>query len=357
VVEQMSKDKIKEDLKREYDKSGAGIGGLMRSMGLGPSDSDFDRMADEIARSKTTVTTPSVTFGTGTSSKTSVPPIEYSRIPHESDYSKKQKQEKEWARVLSEIEPFRSAARKLWDEGQYKDAESYYKQGLDRLKELYPDYYQIRQAFYFTLMKEMGELYLAMGQRKKAKKSFEKILNEAWKLYKDYYSKQDAWKDYYNLNYGALWGWEIQWDSIAWLFMFVDDYKKVTNLFKDALKKDPEKNIHKEIIRWARLGAGYLALGKADKATEAFKHAKALSATDEALSYQITQIIDTTYQQFGPEEQKGDILKKAQPNLDKLKSLIAEMNELVDQLRDLGLSDKLIREYGGFDKIQPSSDE
>ena len=351
----MSKDKIKEDLKREYDKSGAGVGGLMRSMGLGPSDSDFDRMAEEIAKSKSTTTTPSVTFGNGISSKFSIPRIDYSRIPQVSDHRIKKEREEDWARLLSEIGPFRSAAQKLWDEGQYKDAESYYKQGLDRIDEIYPDYI-VRRAFSFTLLKEMGELYIAMGQRKKAKKAFEKILDEAWDSSKNWEAKERCWKDFYNLNFGALWGWEIRWDSIAWLFMLVDDYKKVASLFKDALERDSEKNIHKEIIRWARLGAGYLALGKVEKAADAFKHAKALSATDENLSQQVTQIIDTTFQQFGPAEQKGEMLKKAQPHLDKLKSLIVSMNDIVDELRELGLSDKMIRELGGYDKLQPSED-
>jgi tetratricopeptide (TPR) repeat protein len=352
----MDKDKIKEDLKREYDKSGAGIGGLMRSMGLGPSDSDFDRMAEEIAKSKTTTTTPSVTFGTGTSSKLPIQKIDYSRIPQVSASDRDWERETDWSNLLSEIGPFRSAARKLWDEGQFKDAESYYKQGLDRIKEL-DSHYIVNMTFSFTLLKELGELYIDMGERKKAKKCFEKILDEVWDWSEGWEDKESRWRDFYNSNFGALWGWEIQWDNIAWLFMLVEDYKKVTNLFKDALKKDSVKNIHKEIIRWARLGAGYLALGKADKATEAFKHAKALSATDEVLSQQITQIIDATYQQFGPEEQKVEILKKAQPNLDKLKSLIVDINEIVDELRELGLSDKMIRELAGFDNIQPASDE
>ena len=115
-------------------------------------------------------------------------------------------------------------------------------------------------------------------------------------------------------------------------------------------------NIRKEIIRWARLGAGYLALGKHKDAAEAFKHAKALSASDEDLSQQVAQIVDTTFRQFGPAEQKGEMLKKAQPHLDKLKSLIVKMNDIVDELRDLGLSDKMIRELGGYDKLQPSEE-
>lgn len=342
----MSKEKIKEDLKREYDKSGAGVGGLMRSMGLGPSDSDFDRMAGEIAKSQSPVAIPTVTFGTSGSSVITRPKIDYSRLPPVSDY--KQGEEEYWNRLLTQLGPFRDAAQKYWDEGQYKDAESYYKQGLDRLKDLGPPM-TVPWAFSSALLKELGELYLSMGQRKNAKKCFEKIV--------DVWYGGDIFTRSLDEGVGALWGWEINFDSIAWLFMLVEEYKKVAKLFKDALKKLGRGGIRKEILRYARLGAAYLALGKDKDAREAFKHAEALSVTDEYLSKQVSEIVDSSYQQYGPREQKGDMIKKVQPHLDKLKSLIVSMNDIVDELRDLGLSDEMIRELGGYDKLQPSEED
>lgn len=353
----MSGDKkeIKEKLKREFDKSGAGIGGLVRSMGLGPKDSDFDKIADEILRTsqpKPQMQYPQTKPISLKKPKLTPPKTYYTTTP---SYTSRTSQSDPWDDKINEIAAYREAALKFSNKGQFKDALKYIKEAIGHAK--YDDFHDLDFDLFLALTKDLGDLYLGMGDEGKAKKAYEKILKKFHSMLErhliDMDEKADIPYDLYVTKKRAPWGWGASWDSIAWLFMRVDDPKRTARMIEEAFHKQPEstRKLPVDIARWARLGAAYLAMDKTKEAEEVFKRAEALSAEDKDLSKQVMKIIKTARATWSVGRDQTELLKKAEPLFNDIRSMISSINDVILKLRELGLADKEIMKKVDFDKI------
>ncbi len=283
------KKKIIEQLKKDYKKSQGGLGGLAYSASPMASDKMFEKQADQILRSH------QPNFQSQVPSR---PHIDMEKIKEEIRREaaqkrewQKQKRERENAfliQCLPEINAYREAMIKFSKEGTIKDVKNWYKEGWERFKELCDknkiySSADVWSTVEFGLKKELGDAYFRMSEMKKAKKLYLDMIKYRY----DHFSSAR-----YSFNYGTIWDWEINFDSMVLLFMNIGDYKTTASLFKEALKKDFKANLTTKSLREAYLGIALLAMGNIKKANKIFEKVKIKTSQDTALATRVEGIIN-----------------------------------------------------------------
>ncbi len=304
------KKRIIEQLKKEYQKSHGGLGGLSYSASPMAHDKMFEKQADRFLQSQQ----PSFQ-----SQFKPLPRIDMEKLRYEvgikgAQGREQERQEMENAeeflkQCIPEISAYREAMIKFSKEGNVKAVSKWFKDGLKHIDELIlrigPKFrWKAEEALKLALRKELGDAYIRMGDLGSAKKQYLKMLKELRNNYKTrprftYFIEPNSPIGFYSINYGTIWDWEIKYDSIALLFMDIGDYNKTEGLFEEALKKGFRTNdLNEKALTEAYIGVALLAKGNMKKANKIFEQVKILSSQNTTLAADVNEIINEAKKKY-----------------------------------------------------------
>lgn len=325
MVSDKEKKELIEKLKKEYDRGGAGLGGLKRSMGLGTKDSDFEKLAEEILRSKKPQPTPPK-VGDPTQIQFSTPPKYVSpeslfpELQQEKKLTESEAARDQFEEEVREVGRLREGAIRYRDElKDYKEAVKWFKEALQSAracrKKATSKGFTIGhntpwlvskkrelELMLMDLLTDFGDTYVNMGKFGNAKKYYKKILEEMLEWGSEPIIEFNGWKKWQKkqrkrlrekwikessqdlMNWTSQWGRVLSYDQYVLNFMSIGEYKEAVKLYKEATRLAPTSAIY-----WARLGAAHMEKGEAKKAEAAFERAETLVFSDTTFDAPVLQ--------------------------------------------------------------------